>query len=578
MARRLLEQRKANQVWNDAARSLGFRRSNEQWRAADRARARTLFLEAIDLDPKMSDAWLGLHACGYQPDVALDRMTESVSRFGEQRRLNRRQLKSRYAAGFYCRFDLDDWESLYLAQAARWFGHQRIDLAWEFLNRTGNDKSERSLLAGRLLFAQGRYEEMLPVLRRISDSRVIGPEAKLYTGIALARRELYGEAERVLREAAMGTEVTELAVEATYFRGLALRSLGQEEMARSDLEWVYRHNPNYGDVAELLADPARRLATEPLPKPPPRHQGPSENLQALLAELDSQVGLTQVKNQVRGVAAQVNARKLRAERGLPVVASSNHLVFAGPPGTGKTTVARLVGRIYAALGVLQGTAFVESTRADLVGEYVGHTAPKTNAKIDEALDGVLFIDEAYSLSQGVGQGDAYGNEAIETLLKRMEDDRDRLVVIVAGYRDRLEKFLGSNPGLRSRFATTIEFESYDPDELTTIAQMFATRSGDHWSEAALSLVRAAIEESVLSGWIDELGNGRFVRNLYERACRNRDLRIFDLTAASADQPDNDALSTIEDVDVGPAIADILGPARRRQTEQTSAILGVDAIS
>jgi len=119
MARRLLEQRKANQVWNDAARSLGFRRSNEQWRAADRARARTLFLEAIDLDPKMSDAWLGLHACGYQPDVALDRMTESVSRFGEQRRLNRRQLKSRYAAGFYCRFDLDDWESLYLAQAAR---------------------------------------------------------------------------------------------------------------------------------------------------------------------------------------------------------------------------------------------------------------------------------------------------------------------------------------------------------------------------------------------------------------------------------------------------------------------------
>ena len=491
----MLEQRRANQAWNEGARALGFRRLSEAWHPVDRQAARAGFSAALALDPGMADAWLGLHAAGAELDLALDRILAHLDRFGEQRQANRRSLHSRFAVGAYSRATLDDADSVHLAVAARWFEADRPDVAFTYLARCSAEKPERDLLTGRILFSQGRYEEMLPVLHRIGDRPALGAEANLLIGIALARRELYGEAERLLANAARGTAVPGLATEATYYRGLALRSLGRSDQARAAFEWVYRQDPTYLDVADLLANPERRLATEPLRRSD-EHRPSTKELPGLLAELDAQVGLADVKRQVRAVVAQVNARKLRSERGLAVAASSNHLVFAGPPGTGKTTVARLVGRIYAALGVLAGTAFVEATRADLVGEYVGQTAPRTNATIDQALDGVLFVDEAYSLAPAGPEGvDPYAAEAIDTLLKRMEDDRGRLVVIVAGYRDRLEAFLDANPGLRSRFATTIDFASYTPYELVAIAERFAAAVGDRWSVEAHQLLAATVEEA-----------------------------------------------------------------------------------
>jgi len=563
----MLEHRKANQEWNEGARALGFRRPGEPPAPHDPVRARIAFASCVATDPGMADGWLGLHAVGFEPDQALDQMTEHLGRLGEQRRASGRDLKSRFFAGAYFRFELAEWEDVYLAQAARWLGHGRMDLAWGFIHRCSTDRVQRALVVGRLFFYQGDYEAMLPIMQRLSENRVVAPEAKLYIGIGMARRELFGEAERVLAQAAESTDITELAMEAVYFRGLALRSMGRAEDGRQCLEWVYRHNPRYLQVAELLADPnLLGLETRPL-APAARRPVPPEGLDELLAELDRQIGLQEVKDQVRAVAAQVSARKLRAERGLRVVGSSNHLVFAGPPGTGKTTVARLVGRIYAALGVLEGTAFVETSRAGMVGEYVGHTAPKTNAKIDEALDGVLFIDEAYSLNQpGADGGDSYGREAVETLLKRMEDDRERLVVIIAGYRELLERFIDSNPGLRSRFTTTIEFDSYSTEELVAIAARFAERSGDSWAGRSLGLLREAVAEAAGRGWIDELGNGRFVRNLFEGACRQRDLRLFEVTRLGTEQPDNQQLSTIEEGDIAAAITETLAPLRRRNAE------------
>jgi type VII secretion ATPase EccA len=243
------------------------------------------------------------------------------------------------------------------------------------------------------------------------------------------------------------------------------------------------------------------------------------------------IGLEPVKRQVHAITAQLRVAQLRQEQGLATHPPMRHFVFAGPPGTGKTTVARVLGRIFAALGLLARPEVVEAHRADLVGEHLGSTALKTNKVIDSALGGVLFIDEAYSLvNPGYAGGDAFGAEAVQTLLKRAEDDRDRLVVILAGYDADMDRFLRSNPGLASRFAERVAFPSYTPDELLQIALSLAAAAGDTWEETALDDLAGVFQRVCGQGRIDELGNGRFVRSLYEKACGFRDVRIASLGA------------------------------------------------
>ncbi|WP_051837444.1 AAA family ATPase [Streptomyces sp. NRRL WC-3742] len=254
--------------------------------------------------------------------------------------------------------------------------------------------------------------------------------------------------------------------------------------------------------------------------------GGERELDAALAELELMVGLEPVKRQVRALSAQLRMSRLRAEQGLPVQPPKRHFVFSGPSGTGKTTVARILGRVFHALGLLSGDHLVEAQRADLVGEFLGQTAVKANELIDSALDGVLFIDEAYSLSNsGYTKGDAYGDEALQVLLKRAEDNRDRLVVILAGYPEGMNRLLATNPGLNSRFTTRVDFPSYRPGELTAIGAALAGRDGDGWDEDAAEELASICTHVVREGWIDELGNGRFIRTLYEKSCAYRDLRL-----------------------------------------------------
>ncbi len=249
----------------------------------------------------------------------------------------------------------------------------------------------------------------------------------------------------------------------------------------------------------------------------------NRSLDDLLAELDRLIGLDSVKENLNNLINVIRIRKLREEMGLAQPDMSLHLVFSGNPGTGKTTVARLLAKIYKALGVVSEGQLVEVDRAGLVEGYVGQTAQKTQEVIDSALGGVLFIDEAYTLTNKKESGD-YGQEAVDTLLKRMEDDRDSFVVIAAGYTDQMEEFLESNPGLRSRFSKTIEFEDYSAEELSTILIAMCAAHDFRLTEEAEAEVRRHFEDLVEEKE-ENFANAREARNYFERCIERQANRL-----------------------------------------------------
>ena len=263
-------------------------------------------------------------------------------------------------------------------------------------------------------------------------------------------------------------------------------------------------------------------------------------------ELDDLIGLGSVKTEVRSLANFVKLQKEREAKGLKTAKVSYHLVFYGSPGTGKTTVARIVGRIYKDLGVLKKGHTVETDRAGLCGQYVGQTGPKTDSVIAKALDGVLFIDEAYSLVPEGGSGNDYGQEAISTILKRMEDYRDRLVVIVAGYKDEMQRFIDSNPGLQSRFNRYIDFPDYTGGELTDIFKMYMKKNQYTMSKETEAWLKERFNYAVAHK-DRNFGNARYARNVFEKSIQAQANRL-----AGENNLDKDKLTelTIEDLKGG----------------------------
>ncbi|MFP5364081.1 MAG: AAA family ATPase [Thermoleophilia bacterium] len=317
-----------------------------------------------------------------------------------------------------------------------------------------------------------------------------------------------------------------------------------------------------GAAREALAElrPAATRATgagarerPPAGRPPPAPDPSSlrfdeDAFNAVLAELDALVGLAAVKAEVRRLAELLRIASMRRAAGLKTVQIALHLVFEGGAGTGKTTVARLFGRLYKSLGLLATDQVVEITREDLVSGYVGQTATKTNAVIDRALDGVLFLDEAYGLVRPGSQGD-FGPEAVVELLKRMEDDRGRLAVIAAGYPHEMAEFLASNSGFRSRFGETIHFDDYGPVELVQIFEVFA-RDADYTLRADAREELQRTMERLHAARDRYFGNARTARNLFDDVIAHQAERLLALGGT----PDREALMALTLADVRAASA------------------------
>ncbi|MFL6063047.1 MAG: AAA family ATPase [Friedmanniella sp.] len=286
-----------------------------------------------------------------------------------------------------------------------------------------------------------------------------------------------------------------------------------------------------GPAAAPVGPAAAQVGQQPSVPPQPAPAAPTEpapkTLAELLAELDALTGLAEVKAEIHRQVALLRVEKLRSEAGLASPTITRHLVFVGNPGTGKTTVARLVGGIYRALGLLSTGQLVEVDRSELVAGYLGQTATKTAEVVASAVGGVLFIDEAYSLA-----GDQYGREAVDTLVKEMEDRRDDLVLIVAGYPDPMVVFIAQNPGLASRFRTTIEFADYTDEELVSIFRSLVAAADYDLGEGCLERFAMLLAETPRGA---TFGNGRFARNLLEAAIGRHAWRLRDVPEPTLQQ-------------------------------------------
>jgi type VII secretion ATPase EccA len=574
-------------------RALGIAVYQRQ-RPADLAAARSGFTALTRVAHDQCDAWTGLAAAG---DVSF-RVLEAVSRTAATSGVLQRQvdlapgaLGFRYDSGLYLHFRATNPDDFHLAFAAALATEGRFAEADEIVTAlTARRPSWREArwISVVINYRAERWSDVVKLLTPIvNDSdldEAYAHAAKIALGTALARLGMFAPALSYLEEPDGPVEVA--AVDGALAKALVLRVHVDEDSASEVLQDLYAAHPENEQVEKALSDTsfgivttnaarieARTdpwdLETEPSAEDfvdPAAHERKAVLLHEAERQLTEFIGLDEVKNQVSRLKSSVAMELVRKQRGLQVAQRAHHLVFAGPPGTGKTTIARVVAKIYCGLGLLKRENIREVHRADLIGQHIGETEAKTNAIIDSALDGVLFLDEAYALV-ATGAKNDFGLVAIDTLLARMENDRDRLVVIIAGYRADLDKFLDTNEGLRSRFTRNITFPSYNSHELVEIAHKMAEQRDSIFEQSALDHMEALFGNLATSSTpdsngverrsLDIAGNGRFVRNIVERSEEEREFRLDHSEQAGTGAFTDEELMTITDRDVSNSVEPLL---------------------
>ncbi|MGO9929014.1 MAG: type VII secretion AAA-ATPase EccA [Mycobacterium sp.] len=552
----------------------------------DLAAAGARFREATEIDPSMADAWLGRIAAGDESLSTVQQLYTYGARLHRETNRIGARLSAPIKAGPYLSISVTEASHAGLALASALIDDRQYEkaealLADSSLLDTWENHQWRQYIEAYLMFATQRWPDVISVA-----AAILPPQAIIMSAVTAATCTLAAHAAAHLGQARVALDWTDrvelrtghgvstesrrqrletafttvdpndfplIVADLAYVRGMAHRQLGDEQKAQIWLSKATINGVLVESAKQALADPTLQLVvtdedaigtrtdkwdvTTELSEQQRAEEEHKERRDELLQEgralLDNQVGLTEVKRAVTELEDQIEVRALRLAAGLPVANQTNHMLLVGPPGTGKTTTAEALGKIYAGLGIVRHPEIIEVKRSDFCGEHIGASGPKTNELISRSLGRILFMDEFYSLVERHqdGRPDMIGMEAVNQLLVALEVHRFDFCFIGAGYEKEVDEFLTVNPGLAGRFNRKLRFESYTPDELVEIAVRYGKPRATTLEPAAGEALKAAC--ATLRAYhapdgthgIDVMQNGRFARNVVERAERLRDSRV-----------------------------------------------------
>ncbi|WP_313673499.1 type VII secretion AAA-ATPase EccA [Mycolicibacterium sp.] len=552
----------------------------------DPAAARRLFREATETDPTMADAWLGRVAAGDEALATLEQLHGFGARLHRESNRLGVTLAAPVKAGPYLSITVTEASHVGIALASAFVDDKQFEKAEALLDDPAlldgwENHQWRQYIRAYLMFAAQRWPDVIA-----EAARVLPPQALIMTAVTASANTLAAHAAAHLGQARVALDWTDrvelrsdpsvpsavrrsvvdnvaavispnefplIAADLAYVRGMAHRQLGDEEQAQVWLSKAAINGVLIESAKQALADPRVQLVvtdenainsrTNKWDVSTERSEearaddGNQERRVELLAEgralLNNQVGLAEVKRAVAEIEDQIEVRALRLAHGLPVTNQTNHMLLVGPPGTGKTTTAEALGKIFAGLGIVRNPEIIEVKRSDFCGEHIGSSGPKTNELIARSLGRILFFDEFYSLVERHhdGRPDMIGMEAVNQLLVALEVHRFDFCFIGAGYEHEVDEFLKVNPGLAGRFNRKLRFESYHPDDIVEIAVRYGSPRATVLDADARTALNAACRELQAycapdgTHGIDLMQNGRFARNVVERAERLRDSRV-----------------------------------------------------